>query len=280
MRLPELLRGTRAGLEFVFAAEAGEEAFAQAVERLAEQPEFYRGSQAAAIFAGEPPPEEGFESFLAAVRSHGVELTGLYGGSEIAGFAAAHALEYLGEPRPTLVAMPAARPARAEAAELTERARSLDADFAGARADIARRRAQGESSVRRPDFGTPARVVRTIRTVAPAGPETLYHRGTVRGGKALQQVGNIVVIGDVNPGAELVASGDIVVFGALHGTAHAGAQGDILARVMALALSPTQLRIATFIAADDGKRAREPEVAFVQDERITIAPYARQGARR
>jgi septum site-determining protein MinC len=114
----------------------------------------------------------------------------------------------------------------------------------------------------------------------PPAPGTLYHRGTLRGGQILQQVGNIVVVGDVNPGAELVASGDILVFGALRGTAHAGAQGDAAARVAALELSPTQLRIATFIAADDAKRkSREPEVAFVHEQRIAIAPYARAGQR-
>jgi septum site-determining protein MinC len=115
-------------------------------------------------------------------------------------------------------------------------------------------------------------------TALPVGPATLYHSGTLRGGQTLQQIGNIVIVGDVNPGAELVASGDIVVFGALRGTAHAGAQGDASARVVALELAATQLRIATFIAADDGKRkARGAEVAFVESERIAIAPFERKG---
>ena len=95
----------------------------------------------------------------------------------------------------------------------------------------------------------------------------------------MQQLGTIVVVGDVNPGAELVATGDIVVMGALRGTAHAGAQGDVTARVIALELSPTQLRIATLIAAgDDSKpravRARGPEVALVENGRIAIAALA------
>jgi septum site-determining protein MinC len=116
--------------------------------------------------------------------------------------------------------------------------------------------------------------------VAIAVPGTLYHRGTLRGGQTLQQLGSIVVVGDVNPGAELVATGDIVVFGSLRGTAHAGAQGDARARVFALELAATQLRIATFIAADDGRRtrAREPEVAYVEGDRIALAPYGKMGA--
>jgi septum site-determining protein MinC len=89
-----------------------------------------------------------------------------------------------------------------------------------------------------------------------------------------------VVVGDVNPGAELVATGDIVVFGSLRGTAHAGAQGDATARVFALELAPTQLRISTYIAADDGgrRRTREPEVAFVDGDRIALAGFGRMGA--
>ena len=113
--------------------------------------------------------------------------------------------------------------------------------------------------------------------VASLPPGTLYHVGTLRGGQALHHAGNIVVIGDVNPGTELVATGDIVVFGRLLGVAHAGAQGDNDAKVYALALQATQLRIATVIAVDE-ERARvasEPEVAFVRDGRIAIAPFSK-----
>ncbi|MGH7685090.1 MAG: septum site-determining protein MinC, partial [Vulcanimicrobiaceae bacterium] len=92
-----------------------------------------------------------------------------------------------------------------------------------------------------------------------------------RGGQSLANVGHVVVVGDVNPGAELVAGGDILVFGALRGVAHAGAQGDRSARVYALVLEPTQLRIATTIAAGMERTGpHEPEEAFLDGERITI----------
>ena len=56
-----------------------------------------------------------------------------------------------------------------------------------------------------------------------------------------------------------LATGDIVVFGRLAGIAHAGAGGDEQARIFALDLAATQLRIATFIAADqDSKRRAQP----------------------
>src|SRR6202171_6679273 len=120
----------------------------------------------------------------------------------------------------------------------------------------------------------------TARPLA-VGVSTLYHRGTLRGGQALHNLGNLVVIGDVNPGAELIASGDIVVFGSLRGVAHAGAQGDRAARVVALELAPTQLRIATLIAVSDpGSKPRGPEHASIADERIVVVPFAEADLRK
>jgi septum formation inhibitor MinC len=281
-----MLRGTSAGLEFVFAGDAFDEAWAEMAARLAERPDFYRGSEATAIFEMAAPGDEALAQFLGAVDGYGIALRGIFGPEALAEVARRHALSYLGEPpRPTVASFERKRASRADrAADLTDHARSLDADFAGARADIATRRARGESSVPRPVFG-PVRPSPAEAAAAPAQPSlsmlpsTLYHRGTLRGGQSLQQLGAIVVVGDVNPGAELVATGDIIVFGSLRGTAHAGAQGDTGARVYALELAATQLRIATFIAADDGtRRAREPEVAFVAEDRITIAPHSKAGS--
>jgi len=274
-----MLRGTSAGLEFVFAGREFDDAWGEMAERLSDRPDFYRGSQATAIFDARTPPDDSLRGFLEGVATYGIALRGVFGPAPLAEVAERHAVAYLGEPpRPTVASFQRKQVERDErVVELTERARSLDADFAGARADIAVRRARGEPSVPKPAFGPP-RPGGDAPVVAGAAPAdvtgTLYHRGTLRGGQTLQQLGSIVVVGDVNPGAELVATGDIVVFGALRGTAHAGAQGDAAARVFALELAPTQLRIATCIAADDGaRRAREPEVAFIRGDRIAIAPF-------
>jgi septum site-determining protein MinC len=276
-----MLRGTAAGLEFVFSGRPFDEAWTEIADRLAERPDFYRGSQATAIFDGVSPDELGMERFLETVRGYGITLRGVHGNDALEPVAERHALTFLGEPpRSTVASFERKRAARAGKIEIPEKARSLDADFAGARADIASRRARGEPSVPRPVFAPVASVPAPPVVAVPALPGTLYHRGTLRGGQALAQLGSIVVVGDVNPGAELVATGDIVVFGALRGTAHAGAQGDLGARVFALELAATQLRIATLIAADDGVRGgrlREPEVAFVEGDRIALAPYAKIG---
>ena len=63
------------------------------------------------------------------------------------------------------------------------------------------------------------------------------------------------------------------MFGALRGVAHAGAQGDRGARVVALELAPTQLRIATAIAGGDGGSGRGPEHASIVGDRIVVVPF-------
>lgn len=254
-----LLRGKGMGLEVVLAGREFGEAIEELAARLAERPGFYRGTSATAVFGESIPDAEQLERLRAVLAEGGIELSGT--GS----VAAAPA---------DLERRRAMRPRREVV--LSDSARSLVADFAGARADIAARRKRGEESVRKADLAARAAATAPVApalTVVEPGPSTLYHVGTLRGGQALAQVGNIVVIGDVNPGAELIASGDIVVFGRLGGTAHAGAQGDESARVYALDLAPTQLRIATCIASESGTRppTMRPEGAFVRDGRIVVA---------
>ena len=254
------LRGKGTGLEVVLAGQPFDEALAELADRLAQRPQFYRGSEATAVFdVAEPDPEDVARLGLL-LDEHGIALRGLAVGGPVA-----DALEARREKR-----------AKREVT-LSDSARSLVADFAGARLDIAQRRRKGEPSVPRVDFrriAEPAAPEAPGLRVVEAAPQTLYHQGTLRGGQSLHQVGSIVIVGDVNPGAELVASGDIVVFGRLAGTAHAGAQGDAAARIYALDLCPTQLRIATCIAADSAERgSSEPEVAAVRENRIVIVSY-------
>jgi len=257
-----LIRGRGLGLELMMAGTDFDSALAELRDKLAERPGFYRGSPATAIVGPEPPTEAQVEALRAVLSEAGVEFTGV---------------EQAGE---ELARRRALRPKRGM--HLSESAKSLVADFAGARADIADRRKRGETSVRRvqlPERKAEPEVALAVPP-APPPPGTLYHVGTLRGGQALHNVGNIIVVGDVNPGTELVASGDIVVFGRLLGVAHAGAQGDAAARVYALSLQATQLRIATCIALDEGARATsvEPEVAFIRDGRICIAPFSKATA--
>lgn len=254
-----LLRGKGLGLEVHLAGWDFDTAIIELTARLSERPEFYRGATANVTLGDEPLVPEQVEALRTVLGSAGIEL-GAIGQSA---------------PGQELARRRAMRP-KTEV-ELSDSARSLVADFAGARADIAERRKRGEASVRRANVAAAATQASAPLQVAPPPPGTLYHVGTLRGGQALHHAGNIVVIGDVNPGTELVATGDIVVFGRLLGVAHAGAQGDNDAKVYALHLQATQLRIATCIAVDE-ERSRvpsEPEVAFVREGRITIAPFSK-----
>jgi septum site-determining protein MinC len=253
--------------------------------QFAARPDFYRGSRAVANLGILEPPATEIAAFRDALAEYGITLDGVSGADAIAEVVADLDLAYLGsaaQAASEVAALPRQRREREVA--LSDDARSLVADFAGARADMVRRRtvpaaaAGGASTLASAGVALPQTAA--ARAV-PVGIATLYHRGTLRGGQALHNLGNLVVIGDVNPGAELVASGDVVVFGALRGVAHAGAQGDRSARVIALELAPTQLRIATLIATSDpGSKARGPEHASIVDERIVVVPFAEADLRR
>jgi septum site-determining protein MinC len=267
-----VLRGKGLGLEIALGGRDFEDVLAELQSKLAERPGFYAGSPATAALGDSSLSNEQLERLRGVLQTHGIALEALSGGVDLEPLAAAAALRFvaLDDGGEELARRRALRPKRE--VQLSDAARSLVADFAGARADIAERRRRGEASVRR--AATQPRPAISLQA-EPAATGTLYHVGTLRGGQALQHIGNIVVVGDVNPGAELTASGDIVVFGALRGVAHAGAQGDVSARVHAIELAPTQLRIATFIAADAGDRERTPihaETACVQNDRIVIFP--------
>jgi septum site-determining protein MinC len=269
-----VLRGKGMGLEIALGGRDFEDALAELQSKLGERPGFYAGTPATAALGRTTLAQEQLARLRGLLHEHGITLEALSGGPDLEPLASAGGLRFvvLDDGGEELARRRALRPKRE--VHLSDAARSLVADFAGARADIADRRKRGEASVRRAVFST-AQAAKDVAAAPAAVPDTLYHAGTLRGGQALQHLGNIVVIGDVNPGAELIASGDIVVFGALRGVAHAGAQGDVSARVHALELAPTQLRIATFIAADAGDRRQTPvypETACVQNDRIVIFP--------
>ncbi len=260
-----LLRGRLDGLEVaLFGRDLGE-AFEELEARLAQRPSFYKGSSAVVNLGESAISPENVTRLRELLAAAGIELRTLRGSADgLSALALAQGLKFeSSEPR------------------LSEAARSLVADFAGARSDIAQRRKRGEASVRRskiePDGGLAAPELRLV----DSPPGTLYHTATLRGGQALHHTGNVVVVGDVNPGAELVATGDILVFGRLAGTAHAGAQGDERARIYAVDLAATQLRIATFIAAEEGgsrRRAPNPEAAVARDGHIVILSLDELGA--
>ena len=68
--------------------------------------------------------------------------------------------------------------------------------------------------------------------------------GIVRSGQVVEAVGDLVVIGDVNPNGRVVAAGSIYILGRLKGIAHAGVNGNTQAVIAASWLEATHLMIA------------------------------------
>ena len=97
---------------------------------------------------------------------------------------------------------------------------------------------------------------------------------TLRSGQVMESKGSLVIVGDVNPGAEVRAEGDIVVIGSLRGMAHAGLQDNNKAKIIALHLCPTLIKIGTCIAGApshmETKKTYKPEVAFIENNQIII----------
>ncbi len=121
-------------------------------------------------------------------------------------------------------------------------------------------------------------------TTSPAAPPTdknepaaggLLLKETLRSGRSVYHEGHVVVIGDVNPGAEIIAGGDVVVWGRVRGLVHAGALGDETAVICALALTPTQLRIADQIAIPPAAAPDKltPEKACIRHGQIIAEPW-------
>ncbi len=118
------------------------------------------------------------------------------------------------------------------------------------------------------------RSIKRLETRFQAGEETLLVQRTLRSGYRLENEGNVVILGDVNPGAEVIAGGHVIVWGRLRGMVHAGAQGREDAVVCALDLSPTQLRIAGKIALPPKRRGKPgPEMAHLVDGAVVAESW-------
>jgi septum site-determining protein MinC len=105
----------------------------------------------------------------------------------------------------------------------------------------------------------------------------MFVKGTVRSGQVIEAPGDLIIAGDVNPGANVIAGENIVVMGNLRGIVHAGVNGNRGAVVIALKISPSQLRIADMITrAPDKEEKRKnvkPEIAYIKDDTIFIDDY-------
>lgn len=110
----------------------------------------------------------------------------------------------------------------------------------------------------------------------------MFYKGTLRSGQVFEADGSVVVLGDVNPGGRVVAKGSVIVLGSLKGNIFAGVDGNENAFVVALEMSPMQIKIGDIIArsSDSGvnkiskgknkAKTLEPKIAYVYDQNIYI----------
>lgn len=106
-----------------------------------------------------------------------------------------------------------------------------------------------------------------------------FYKGTLRSGTVVEFETSVIIMGDVNNGARVVSKGNIIILGALKGTACAGATGNTNAFVVALDMSPLQIRIADIIARSPDnpqkEEIKEAKIAFLEEGNIYIEPLNR-----
>lgn len=120
------------------------------------------------------------------------------------------------------------------------------------------------------------------QTMADSKNACMFYKGTLRSGQVFEADGSVVVLGDVNPGGKVVAKGSVIVLGSLKGNIFAGVDGNENAFVVALEMSPMQIKIGDIIArsSDSGinkiskgknkVKVIEPKIAYVYDQNIYI----------
>lgn len=110
----------------------------------------------------------------------------------------------------------------------------------------------------------------------------------IRSGQVFEVVGDLLLIGDVNPGGEVRATGNIFIMGKLQGIAHAGVEGDESAVIAASYMNPSQLRIADLISrpSDGELEGLYMEFGYIEEtsSQISISklnklPYVRKDLR-
>lgn len=101
----------------------------------------------------------------------------------------------------------------------------------------------------------------------------IFHRGTLRSGQQLKIDHSIIIMGDVNPGAKVIAKGNVIILGALKGTVYAKQYNNQYPFVVALSMTPMQLKIGEIIGRSPDNNyslADQTQIAYVEDGRICI----------
>ena len=111
----------------------------------------------------------------------------------------------------------------------------------------------------------------------------LWIQRTLRSGTRIENLGHVVVVGDINSGAEIVAGGNVLVWGRLRGSVHAGAglrteaDSNPGAFICALEMNPTKIQIASKIAnPTEVRESKSPQKISLKDSRIFVEAWRRK----
>lgn len=249
---PILLRGTKQGLEVqIQRFDSVEAVTAELRKQFAKAPSFFRGEDVVLRFSGVPVLGS-FGPLEAVARDFGLRVIAVR--SDIEG-SRKHAV-------PSEADAQDANPGDAKPDEdkLADVARTAAAAAAAARAALL---ASGQT---RPEPAAPV--------PAPVEPSRMII-GPVRSGVVLESLGDVTIVGDVNPGAEVHAGGSIIVLGALRGIAHA-ARTEASGFIWAIHLQPQQLRLGNLVAraADADEPTGVSEIAYAKDGHIIVEAYS------
>src|SRR5699024_5946405 len=106
----------------------------------------------------------------------------------------------------------------------------------------------------------------------------------VRSGQVEEVVGDLLLIGDVNPGGQVRDTSDIYIIGHLYCIAHSGIYGDVQRTLASSYIIPAQLRIGNYMsrAPDYETEGTYMERAYLDEEndkividRLQVLPYIR-----
>ncbi|MBQ2665101.1 MAG: septum site-determining protein MinC [Clostridia bacterium] len=120
----------------------------------------------------------------------------------------------------------------------------------------------------------PFREIKDVVTTNFKSSRARFYEGTVRGGKKVESDGHLILVGDVLEDGAVSAVGNIVIMGALKGKAHAGCMGSDSAYVIALNMSPTDIRISNAHAYYDVESFRGgAKKAYLSDDKIVAEDF-------
>jgi septum site-determining protein MinC len=115
---------------------------------------------------------------------------------------------------------------------------------------------------------------RTSEKASLDGDAAVWIERTLRAGYRVETKCHVIVMGDVNPGAEIISGGNVFIWGKANGSIHAGAEGDKAARVFAIEMKPTHLKIADVTAEPfAGKIKNQSEFACIEGNQIAIKSW-------